>query len=333
MPYRINCPGCRQLLYLPNYDEDSLEIACPKCRHKYEVIVLEVIAFSSSIEPVSPSSPQYSPSFRRVYDLRGITPIDTLKTLQFSTSRTEERFSALRGDGVILLYPVRQCKSRGNLALIHNATTAQSHHFYFPGWTAIARGIESAVLTFGAGILLAAIASFPTTRLFWVVTVPSSLGVGVYVTKRQSLKRSDNEEYRRLVAEQQLLSKQHDLTQRCSQLDQEVITNQRLIRRLQDLQDKMRCAGESLYTHRIETTTRAIAILEQQIGLAEKLIDGYSQIAKLLEIEIEVFQITEQIPVGDSNEFFRQLDELKTIETQKEEMAILVDPQRLLNED
>ncbi len=193
-------------------------------------------------------------------------------------------------------------------------------------------GFATAALILVGSTLLADLLQIPANQLFWATAIPSSIGVGVYVSKRSSLKVSDHAELERLLEQQKMLAQQHEREQRRTSLIQELQVNHNLIQRLTKLQSKMMGVGEDVYSTRIVTITKGINILEEQLKLLQSLIDGYSQLIKIIDIEFETNQLVEQLPQDVTEKVLRRLEELKAIQAKKEELSLLVNPQQLLAE-
>ncbi len=154
-----------------------------------------------------------------------------------------------------------------------------------------------------------------------------AVGAGVYVSKRSSLKVRSSPELLRLTSEQQLLAQKHDLEQKLAQLTQDFKANSSLVNRLEALQQKMIGADADLYTRRIATVASGIEVIEEQIGLVQNLVDGYSQLLKVIDIEYETSKLAEKLPLDFTSQVLARLEELKLIEAQKEELALRIDPQ------
>jgi len=217
-----------------------------------------------------------------------------------------------------------------DLVWIENSTTQKSHILIKPATKARAAGFATAVLTLVGSSILAGFFQIPTNQLFWATTIPSSVGIGVFVTRRSSIKVRDRIELEHLSSEQQLLAQKHELEQKIISLTTELQTNQKLVQRLKALGQKMIGIGEEMYTNQAETVVKAITVLEKQLDLTLNLINGYLQLGEIIEIEYETFQLTEHLPGDVLTKMLNQLEELKVIESAKEELSLLVNPQQIL---
>ncbi len=331
MALELKCPACRQTICFPSSDEcdeDLLESLCTRCKYKYALINTEVIAFASRAEENYPSRYRKQTSYQRLYELRLLTPNDNLKAIELSTRGLEEKISGRPGDRVLLLY-IMSSKAVGDLLWLENPTTGKSLLLQKPGAKARSKGIGAGVLTFVAGGVLATMVHLPD-KILLAAGIPSAVGVGAYVTRLKSPKTRDKRELTRLASEQQLLSQKFELEQRTQDLHSELEANQRTSRRLQELRRKMQAEME-LYGDRIETISMGIGILEQQIELTLNLISGYTKIINILTIEFETSRLAEQLPEDISGQILNRIEELKVIEAKREELSLLISPQRLLS--
>lgn len=331
MLYQTNCLCCRQPLYFlgfGNCKENCLVAICHKYKYKYALVPTEIFSFSSKVE-VSPNN-EYSPQSRS-YQLRLIQADGTLKSLKFSTPGRSEKISGLPGDQVLLLYTMRG-KELENLVWIENSTIKKSHILIKPDTKAHTTGIATAALTLVGSSILAGFFQIPTNQLFWATTIPSSIGVAAYVTKRSSIKVRDYSEVEQLTSEQKLLAQYQTIEQKSGELTQELEINRRLIQHLKALHEKMIGFGEALYEDKAETVAKAITVLEKQFGLTRDLINNYLCLAKIVEIEYQTSQLAFQLPGDTSEKILIRLEELKVIESTKEELSLLVNPQKLLAE-
>ncbi len=330
MTYKINCQSCRQPLYFLDFSkskETRLVAICTRCQYKYALVVTEVCSFSSTLE-VSPNNKNLP---HRSYHLRGIQADGTLESVEFSTLGRLEKISALSGDQVLLLYIMRG-KELQDLVWIQNSTTKKSHLLIKPGTKARATGFATAVLTLVGSSILAGFLQIPTNQLFWATTIPSSVGMGVFVTRRSSIKVRDCVELERLSSEQQLLAQKHELEQKIASLTTELQTTQRLVQRLKALAQKMIGIKEEMYVNQAKTVAKAVTVLEKQLELTLNLINGYLQLGEIIEVDYETFQLTENLPGDVLTKMLNQLEELKVIESTKEELSLLVNPQQILVE-
>lgn len=134
----------------------------------------------------------------------------------------------------------------------------------------------------------------------------------------------------RLKCEQQLLTQKYELEQKTTQLKGELKANRNIIQRVEALPEKMIQVDRDMYVDRLATIISGIELMQEQSHLVQKLVDGYFQLAKTIEIEYETSQLAEKLPQDIISQIMRRLEELKKIEEQKQEMQLLVEPWRLL---
>jgi len=343
MTLQIPCPACRRPVYFPSFqecDEDFLESICTRCNYRYALICTEVASFSSHLESWYRSKYNKQPEYKLVYQLR-LYDLDNanvdntnadkaIKALEFSTLGQEKKFSAVAGDKLLLLY-LMQGKILKNLLWLENFSTGKSYLLGKPETRA--RSLAFNISKFALAIAVPLCILNPTTnRLLLAAAAPTAAGVGTYATMRQRLKERDRQELGRLTSEQQLLLQKYDIEQQTIALQRELNANKRLIRRLENLRQEMTIAKKDLYERQIEIVTKGTSAIAQQIELSNELLSGYNQIIRMISIEYETSRIAQVLPTDVSAKILQQLDELKAIELRKQEMAVQINPQKLLQE-
>jgi len=254
-----------------------------------------------------------------------------VKFLEFSTPRQQEHLAALPKDELLLLYTMRETKQK-DLAWIKNQTTTQSYLLQKPGAKACSMGTKAGCMVFAASTIIATILHIPLfDKVFLATATPTSIGVAVYFTKRKSSKISAHSELLRLFSEQQLLAQKFEFEQKSEVLNQEIEDDLRVINRLKSLREKMLITDEQLYTEGIAVVSNGINVLENNLLLTQSLIAGYEHICNMLTIDYETSSLAKQLPDDVTTRILSQLEELKTIEAQKETMSLLINPRRLLD--
>lgn len=329
MSYQIRCPVCSQYLYFPNFDdcdEDFLQVICRGCFYKYGLIYAEIESF------------EISPKFRnnkRLYDHTLFSYTYTLQlfrrdfsilSVNFSIPSILEQKNFIYDtyDRVLLLY-VMYGKALNNLVWIKNLTTGYSYLLFDPRTKIRAKAFAASFLILVASSLLAFHFQISSNGLFWATTLASSICSGVYVSKRASVKSSDQFEIAQLFSEQQLLAQKYEIDQKIINFSHELQENERLIQRLYLLQEKMINVGKKKYSNQVEIVAKAIAILEKQLELIPSLISDYTELSQIIEIEFETSRLTEQLPDCLSNDSINYLDKLKEIEAKRIELSTILD--------
>ena len=93
----------------------------------------------------------------------------------------------------------------------------------------------------------------------------------------------------------------------------------------------MLITDEELYTTRIAVVSNGINVLENNLVLSQKLVNKYEHICNMLAIDYETSSLAKQLPDDITAKILNQLEELKTIEAQKETMSLLINDQGLLD--
>lgn len=331
MAHQISCPACQKPLYLPNEentDDNNLEVICAACLRKYWVSYLEVSFFSFYLNLLSPSKEGQTHQYRRVYQLRGRDRRGTLQTLEFSPHQREETFSAAPGDQVILLHLGLKYPG-AKLVEVINLSTGGICQVLSPRHRAKSVGLKAGLLALGTSAVLANLFGLSPSQLI-AVTFPSGIGVGALVAQVQSRKGKERDPCKvaQLKTEQLFLQQLNLLNQNLERCDQSLASERQLIKRLQRLSQLMRQADAELYAFRLEVLSRGIAVLEKQLTLSHNLVEGYSQLKKLVEIEYESSRLAEQLPAAQElgSSIFQRLEELKALEQQKTELELLIEP-------
>ncbi len=193
-------------------------------------------------------------------------------------------------------------------------------------------GTKARFMVFAASTLIATILHIPPfDKVFLATATPTSVGFAVYVTKRRNNKVSDRSELLRLLSEQRLLVQKFEFEQKSKVLRLEFKDESRVMNRLKSLREKMLNTDEELYTARIATVSNGINVLENNLLLTQNLITGYDHICNMLTIDYETSSLAKQLSDDLTAKILSQIEELKTIESQKETMSLLVNPQRLLD--
>ncbi len=335
MTQKIKCPACSKWLYFPNFSECSeeyLESICSSCKYKYAFMTATVQSFEWEFEPLDNNKYTQHPLTKGIYryQVHLIRKDGMAKAVRFSILEKSRKFLALTGDEVSIVYTMRE-KRLKDLVWIENKTRGQNLLILNPRMQACSQGLILGIMTLVISYMMTSLFNISTNKLFWAIAIPSSVGVSTYVIRRQEFRVRDRQEIARLNYEQQLLLKRFNLEQRTQVLQQEMKNSSSLIYRLDALRQKMLNAPEELYAHRVETVSKGIDTLSQQLDLTENLITGYTQILNMLAIDYETSQLAEQIPEDLTGTILGHLDEMKVIEARKEELSLLVNPQKLLS--
>jgi len=246
--------------------------------------------------------------------------------LQCSTPGQVDQILVSEGDLVFFLYTLRGEKLEEMIS-VTNQTTGNIYRLASPGSTAVRTAIGWGLLS-GVPMLLVLLPNgveFPIALLASFSSIPV---VSILTARLKSSKlRLDPEQKVRLAAEQQLFGEKIELQQRVEELQQKLTTNQARLNQLGSLNQKMVEVEADLYAKRIERVSRAIAILDQQLGQDQQLIDQYAHTIKMIEIELETSRAVEAIPNAENftGMIFDRLAELKTIDQKTQQLRAQVE--------
>lgn len=81
----------------------------------------------------------------------------------------------------------------------------------------------------------------------------------------------------------------------------------------------------NMYARRITTVASGINVIEDQLDLVQNLLDGYTQLLKIIEIEYETSRLAEKLPSNFTSQVLTRLEELKAVEEKKQELSLRVD--------
>jgi hypothetical protein len=333
MSYQTKCPACEKPIYFPDpedFSHEALKAVCIQCQYHYGLAYGTVQQLSDSLEPLPSRRAKGQSRYQRRYELRLITLDGALKVFDFKRPSEEKPFSAVAGDCVCVFYTLRG-SAVDELIAVTNHTTDSCLALSSPDRKARAFGRSTGLGVFLTGAVLATFVHDPVNTILLVSAIPSSIYAGFAAMRLKSSKLRQEPDLPRLVSEQKLLAQKFDLEQRVAALRQEHSANQKLLTRLQALKQKMLDVGREIYANRIEQVTRAIDILAKQQSFTQNLIAGYIQVTKIVEIEFETSQLADQLPEDISGQILARLEELRAIEAKKSELALLVEPQKLLS--
>jgi len=215
--------------------------------------------------------------------------------------------------------------------LIFNCISLEDLLIHNPVKAAFCGGVIAGLYSFIVAIAL--VAPMLKLPLKWILAtaLPPSLLVGVVTRNFNGIQERNSQALRRLSANQELFRGQSEIEERIRELTQDLAKSQKIVYRLQLLQHKMLHFGTELYSSRAQTVAKGIDVMERQLELTRDLIDGYHQIAAILEIEHETFRLTDALPEEMSASIVSRMAELEAIAQKREELALLVDPTKLLS--
>jgi hypothetical protein len=340
MTEEIKCPACRQPLYLPNSlicNEDRVIVICRSCHYQYAVSYAIAQACSSELITLAQTKLFNKTKQQRLYKLKVYFKSQLQKKVQFTSFDLSEKFTATEGDLLLLLYTIKK-KNNLDLIWLKNLNQNCDCQLFFPRRQQLIQGTTTTSLTILGGSTLALIDSlYPIIADHFIVlgTIPLAITTGFYssIKYRRKYQELTANNIARLTSEQNILAKLKTLTARLKQLNQNKIAEEHLLNRFKLLQAKMNQTDPNLYRDRLTTIHRGISALEQQLNISQNLINGYSQLINIWEIEYETSQLAEQLPGQEKVEaqVLPRLEELQALEQQKEELSLLIQPAAFLS--
>lgn len=130
---------------------------------------------------------------------------------------------------------------------------------------------------------------------------------------------ADVEESRRLS--QRLLEQKEMCVSRLTSIEESLAQNGMRRERLRSLGKKMLDVGLAAYKPRFAAIDRGLATLDRQKAIDVSLRDGYLLALKMIEIELETGEATEQLEADVAPVLLQKLDELKELEERQAELV------------
>lgn len=318
------CPNCNTPLGELRRGGVFEEI-CPKCRYQYQVLVGRLAA--RNVRSVTRRAPtaQDRGHFTRAYELRLELSPTRHEAVDFEVPERDDTLVHVeRGDTVAVVYAMRDWR-RDELLQVRNYTTGEIFEIARPGATARNRAGCAAI---GVGLLtfIALIQVAPSSPV--LVITPLAVTWGAYAllarlfapTHRWAATREPAS-----GAAPTLLEQIHALAEQRATVEADREEKLALRERLVALQRKMREVDLPAYAPRIAALERAVAAVDEQIALDERLRDGYDRSIKILEIEHESGATAERLSADVSATMQAKLDELRMLEEQHAELGRLLE--------
>jgi len=324
MSILIQCPACSAPI--GNISSDgTLQAICASCWYRFGAAYGSVTRRLSEVKPVQRRIPNLPIRHQRHYEFHVQISSGT-QVLQCSTPGEGDPIPVSEGDLVSFLYTLRGDRLEEMIS-VTNPVTGNTYRLASPGSTAVRTaigwGLVSSVPMFL--VLFPNAVEFPIALLASVSSIPL---VSILAARLKSPKiRLDSEQKARLAAEQQLFGEKIELEQRVEELRRKLTTNQARLNQLEALNQKMGEVGADLYAKRIERVSRAIAILSQQLGQDQHLINQYVRTIKMIEIELETSRAVDAIPNTENfmGMIFDRLAELKMIDQKTQQLRAQVE--------
>jgi len=312
------CPKCNASLGEVG-PTGILEEVCSRCHYKFQVLKGRLAARSSELVTVRRETPGQHAQYRRDYELRLDLP-DRYEVLSLTTSGEADKLPMRQGNTVSFVHTMKG-DEREDLLFITGHTTGEQFTIGRIGATARSRAaLYALLLGIGTGIFtLMAGASGTFIAVYSIVVMAGSM---LLLSRKLSpVMTLPEDEQAALAARQELLEQKRQMLLQQARIEDDRRDKTATIARLKELQAKMRSVGLAAYQARIETMDRAIATLNDQVALDERLLAAYARNISIVEIEYETGTATTALPSDLGEEMSLKFDELRTLEAQHAELS------------
>jgi hypothetical protein len=312
------CPKCNASLGEVG-PSGILEEVCSRCHYKFQVLKGRLADRASEQVVLRRETPGQRPEYRRDYELRLELP-DRYEVLSLWTNGPDDRIPVRRGDIVSFVHTMNGDR-REDLLFITDHTTGEQFGLGRIGANARHRAALIALLLgIGTAIFTHIAGASETFVLVYslVVAVGSMMLLSRKLAPRMSL---PEDEQALLAARQELLERKRQMLLQRDLIQTDKREKSDTIARLRELQAKMRSVGLDAYKSRIETMDRAIATLNEQVALDDRLLAAYTRNISILEIEYETGTATTALPTDAGTEISLKLDELRALEAQHADLS------------
>jgi hypothetical protein len=312
------CPKCNASLGEVG-PTGIFEEVCSRCHYKFQVLKGRLADRASEQVILRRETPGQRAEYRRDYELRLELP-DRFEVLSLCTNGPDDQIPVRPGDTVSFVHSMKGDR-RQDLIFVTDHTTGERFKLGNVGDTArrdvalisLALGLGAAIVSHLAGaspefMLVAAL----------VVVVGSALLLWRHFAPVEEL---PDDEQAVLASRQELLEQKRQMLLQRDRIEDDLRETSATIARLRELQDKMRSVGLEAYKPRIETMDRAIATLNDQVALDERLLAAYARNISILEIEYETGTATTALASDLGSEMSLKLDELRALEAQHADLS------------
>ncbi|MEZ4267482.1 MAG: hypothetical protein R3F39_13975 [Myxococcota bacterium] len=317
----VDCPTC-QVPIGEISREGRLTAVCPTCRYTFGVVAGRLKSRSSRQVTVRRQTRKQSGIYKRSYELRVETPGGDLEILAFVIDGKEDTIAVRRGDDVAMVASMRGGAVEEYVRLI-DFTTATSFRLARPGDSARSAALGFAVAAAVVVFLIAWFgvdASFGGSAMSGLGAMAALyFGLGTVLAPRAKLDPGDHE---KLGQAQDLLGRKRELAAKMAQHQADHADKTKTMQRLRALREKMASVGEELYGSRMVQVDRALAVLDKQRGLENRLVAEYERAIKIIEIEYETGQAANALPSELLESTLGKLDELESVERENRELQL-----------
>lgn len=312
------CPNCDTPLGDLRLGE-RFEAVCVRCRYKFQVVSGTVSDRSTWPVAVRQATADQAATFEQAYTLH-LRAADRIEVAAFQLPSSHPPIVVAPGDRVAAVYTMRR-DAREHLIQIRNYTSGEIYEIEHPRRRSVMHAALVAFVALLATMGVAAAFQWSgVTTIVLVVAAFAGVGYGIFRLLEPTHELPPDALAARTAA-QSLLEQKHDLELRRARIAADCEEKTRLRERLHALREKMRVVALAAYEPRIASLGRAIATLDEQIALDERLHEGYDRSVQILEIELEAGAAADAMPDDVAASMRDRLAELQALEEQHAELG------------
>lgn len=298
-----------------------VQAICANCHFKYQITHGRV-AENASRDVSRQHQWTHRSHVYRDYELQ-LELVRELEIVRFSIHERDRPLPVRRGDDVLVVNTVRGSEPE-ELLYIQNVTTDDVLRLDWPG-TRASRSATHAGMFIFALLFVAAVAigeDEPTLFAFLAVAAAILSVLAWRLIRKRMLPThalpADVEESRRVS--QRLLEQKDTCVRRLTLVEESLSQNAARRERLLGLRAKILDVGLDAYKPRITAIDRGLTTLDRQKTIDVSLRDGYLLALKMVEIELETGEATDQFETDVAGVLLEKLDELKELEERQADL-------------
>ena len=279
----FQCPRCKQLLGEPS-PTGVLEVVCASCSYSYYILTGELTSKTSREVTVTGLTSEAAAAYRREYELHLSLPDDRMMAVPFRIAGRDDSLMLQRGHRVSVVATIKD-KATQDIVQVIDHTTGADYRISDPGAQA---GRKAWLVAFvvALGTMVIAAPTLGGWSLFLALAAAGAAYIGVKQAFAPT-RRLDAAESQHLLQSQALLARKSSILEERGAIETEMRDRRALRERLIRLHRKMTDVGREMYGSRIDTITRAVDLLDQQLDVDRQLLDSYNRTVGMVDIEIE----------------------------------------------
>ena len=317
----VKCDRCDALLAeVP--ERSVVQAVCVNCHFKFQIINGRVVE-NASHEVARQHEWTHRSHVYHDYELQ-LELVHELEIVRFSIHERDKPLAVRRGDDVLVVHSMRGNQLE-ELLYIQNATTDALLRLERPGARANRSAATAGLLVFFVLFIAALVigAGEETLRVTLIgsAAILSALGWR-WIHQRMLPTHAlppDVEESGRTT--QRLLEQKDTCVRRLTMVEQSLARNEARRDRLRSLGTKMLDVGLDVYKPRFAAIDRGLATLDRQKAIDVALRHGYLLALKMIEIELETGEATDELEADIAPVLLAKLEELKELEARQADLV------------